>query len=116
MTRNLISLLGSSAAMMALLIGSVFGASATVEGYRRPEFRQLNQLILGGVMDGLIAYNQYLLAEKREPAFCLPVNLVLTVQQADDIMLRWIEKNPTPTNMPISVPLLLALRETFPCK
>ena len=64
MTRNLISLLGSSAAMMALLIGSVFGASATVEGYRRSDFRQLNQLILGGVMDGLIAYNQYLLAEK----------------------------------------------------
>jgi hypothetical protein len=90
-----------------------------IEQYRHPkteEFRELDRLYLGGVKSGLIAYNTYLAAEHRGPAFCLPGSLALTTQQADDILLRWAKKHQPQDDFPLSLAMLYGLQETFPCQ
>jgi Rap1a immunity proteins len=113
-------MVGSAMAALSLLTAGVFAATVSVEEYRhpsQPEFRNFNKLYLDGVKEGFIAYGMYLLSENRESVFCLPHNLALTVEQAENIVLRWAEKQTMNVNeLPVSLALLLALQETFPCK
>jgi len=41
--------------------------------------------------------------------------MIPATEQAEDIMLRFAEKRQLPGNIPIGVPLLGGLKETFPC-
>jgi hypothetical protein len=90
-----------------------------IDQYRHPktkEFHELDRLYLGGIKSGLTWYNAYLISEHQKPAFCLPDNLALTNEQAEDILLRWAKKNRPPDDFPISLALLYGLQETFPCR
>jgi hypothetical protein len=41
--------------------------------------------------------------------------MAITVEQAEDIMLRYAEKKQLPGTIPIAVPLLDGLKDAFPC-
>src|SRR6516164_1793545 len=117
MIRARISLVvGSVLAATALLATEAFAeASVRVKGYLhpKPEFQTLNKIFLDGALDGLTTYNVALILENKQPLFCLPNDLVLTMDQTHDIVVRWIEKHPTKfdDNTPISIVLLYALQE-----
>ena len=45
-------------------------------------------LYLDGVREGIIQLNVVLEEKRQQPLFCLPEKLVLTIEQAEDIMMR----------------------------
>ena len=76
------------------------------------------KLWLDGVKEGLITFNSQLELEGRQPLFCLPGKLALTVEQAEDIMMRDADiarKVTDPGRFLISTILLYGLKDTFPC-
>ena len=77
--------------------------------------RILNAMFLDGIKDGLIAYNVAVARSGGTPLFCLPPSLVLTPEQADDIVLRQAKSHPSPDDMIVSIVLLAGLRKAFPC-
>jgi hypothetical protein len=97
------------------------GASAAtlrLKNYMAPEDekqRILNAVYLDGLKDGLIAFNVVLARNGGAPLFCLPPTLVLTPEQADDILTREAKSHPYPDDMIVSIVLLAGLRKTFPC-
>ena len=46
----------------------------------------------------------------------MPANLVLTVEQAEDIMLRRADKTAAKGDTLVSILLLAGLRDTYPCE
>jgi hypothetical protein len=80
-----------------------------------PDYAGFNKLFLDGVKSGLIAYSSAIEYDGGKPRFCLPGNLALTVEQAEDIMRRAAKKHKNSDNLPISLLLLIGLEETFPC-
>jgi len=56
------------------------------------------------------------LEEKRQqPLFCLPEKLELTVEQAEDIMMRQAQQMTDPDQLPIGLLLAQGWQNTFPC-
>jgi hypothetical protein len=104
---------------MALLTAEAFAISITVEDYQhpdQPEFRPMFQMYLDGAKDGLITYDLALMSKNKQSLFCIPDNLALTVEQTEDIVLRWAKKHKEPAaNLDITIALLFAFQETFPC-
>jgi hypothetical protein len=94
-------------------------AYETVKDFRyekREDFKALNKIYLSGISSGLQYYNAYLVSKNQPPAFCLPGKLALTDEQAEDIMLRWVDESPKYRNtLPIALSLQSGLTETFPC-
>jgi hypothetical protein len=77
-----------------------------------PKFEEYNQLYLAGVKDGLIAYSVF----AKDKLFCLPDKLVLSNEQAEDIMKGWAAKQTRNLDdVPIGAILLKGLGEIFPC-
>jgi len=72
-----------------------------------PKFKDFNQLYLKGAVDCLITYSAA--QNERDRFFCLPPEMAITVEQAEDIMLRYAEKKRPPGNALIGVPLLFVL-------
>jgi hypothetical protein len=70
---------------------------------------------LDGVREGFIAFNEELARTGGQRLFCMPRNLALTVEQADDIMMREAAKMTNPDEFYISLILLHGLKDTFPC-
>jgi len=107
-------------AAIALCVAS--GASAStlrLKNYLAPENenqRILNAVYLDGLKDGLIAFNVALPRTGAAPLFCLPPTLVLTPEQADDIVMREVKGRSYPDDMIVSIVLLAGLRKTFPCE
>ena len=92
------------------------GQPVTMETYRHPKNeteRKLLQWYLGGVRDGLTLSSA--LASSDKP-FCIPDNLVLTVDQAENIMEGWAKTRTTNVDqMLVATALFAGLHETFPC-
>jgi hypothetical protein len=82
---------------------------------KRKSYRSFNKLYLDGAKGGLIAYNLLLKERHLKSNFCLPTNLALTVEQAEDIMFRQAAKMSDPDDKPIEVILLFALEEVYSC-
>jgi hypothetical protein len=101
------------------VVASAAGASSvTINEYRHPstpEVKFLNSLYLDGVKDGLVLSSVLQQQNGQEPSFCVPPKLAVTVEQAEDIMLRFASKKNLPDNGPIKILLLGGLQETFPC-
>src|SRR5215813_1761033 len=72
-------------------------------------------LYLDGVREGIIELNVVLEEKRQQRLFCLPEKLALTVEQAEDIMMRQAEKITDPDQLPIGLILAQGLQETFPC-
>ena len=107
-------------AAIALCVASSANASTLrLKNYMAPENenrRILNAMYLDGLKDGLIAFNIVLPRTGASPLFCLPQTLVLTPEQADDILMREAKSHPYPDDMIVSIVLLAGLRKTFPCE
>lgn len=103
-------------AFAVLMVAGGVASAQTVrlEQYRHPaepKFKVLNQLYLKGVLDGFMAYS----VAQHARDFCLPAEVAMTVEQAEEIMLRFAEKRQFPETVPIAVPLLGGLKEAYPC-
>jgi hypothetical protein len=57
-----------------------------------PKFKVFNQVYLKGVVDGLIAFS--VAQNARDRFFCIPPKMAITVEQAEDIMLRYADTAP----------------------
>jgi len=75
--------------------------------------RELNVLYLDGVREG-ITTALALLPDGTEP-ICMPPKLALTVEQAEEIMLRFAKDHSPKADTPIGVILYLGLKDAFPC-
>ena len=108
-------------AAIALCVASDANAlTLRLKHYITPENenqRVLNTMYLEGLKDGLVILNVTLVRSGVAPLFCLPPQMVLTGDQADDILMREVKSHPAPApdDMPIGIPLLAGLRKTFPC-
>lgn len=108
---------------LALFVGTFAGtvanaSSVTINEYRHPstpEMKFLNSLYLDGVKDGLILSSVLQKENGQKPSFCVPPKLAVTMEQAEDIMLRFANKDGLPENGPIKILLLGGLKENFPC-
>ncbi len=108
-----------SACFLALAAAPVAASDVRLESYRNPKnesFRNINQLYLDGVKSGLMAYNAWTKSHGGQQAFCMPDNLAMTVEQAEDIMLRRADKTSAKGDMLVSILLLSGLRDAFPCE
>lgn len=107
-----------SVCFLALAAAPAFASDVRLDNYRNPKnesFRNFNQLYLDGVKSGLMAYNAWAKSHNGQQAFCMPANLVLTVDQAEDIMLRRADKTAAKGDMLVSILLLSGLRDAYPC-
>ena len=104
------------AALSTLASSSASAQTVRLDQYQHPsepKFKEFNQIYLKGVVDGFIAYS--VAQDARDRFFCIPPKMAITVEQAEDIMLRYAEKKQFPGTVPIGVPLLGGLKEGFPC-
>jgi len=107
-----------SAAIALCVASGANAATLRFKNYTEPKDeaqRILNAVYLDGLKDGLITFNIALARSGAAPLFCLPPKMVLTPDQADDILMREAKGVPMPDDMPIGIPLLAGLRKTFPC-
>jgi hypothetical protein len=103
------------AALLTLASSSASAQTVKLDEYQHPsepKYKEFNQIYLKGVADGFIAYA---VADARNRFFCIPPTLPITIEQIEDIMLRYAEKKQLPGNVPIGVPLFFGLKEAFPC-
>jgi hypothetical protein len=104
------------AALLTLASSSASAQTVRLDQYQHPsepKFKVFNQVYLKGVVDGLIAFS--VAQNARDRFFCIPPKMAITVEQAEDIMLRYAEKKQVPGTVPIGVPLLGGLKDAFPC-
>ena len=73
-------------------------------------------LYLDGVREGIVELNVVLEEKGQQPLFCLPERLELTIEQAEDIMMRQAQKMTDPDQLPIGLLLAQGLQNTFPCQ
>jgi hypothetical protein len=93
-------------------------ADVSIKSYQHPgneQFRLFNKLFFDGVTSGLIAYNVFAADQFHQTIFCIPGKLALTIEQTEDILDRYINNHHPSDTMSISIALLFALKETFPC-
>jgi hypothetical protein len=108
-----------SACVLALTAAPVAASDVRLDSYRNPKtegLRNAQQLFLDGIKSGLMAYNAWTKSHGGQPAFCMPNDLAMTIEQAEDIMLRRADKTSAKGDMLVSVLLLSGLRDTFPCE
>ena len=60
-------------------------------------------LYLDGVREGIVELNVVLEEKRQQPLFCLPERLELTIEQAEDIMMRQAEKITDLDRLPIGL-------------
>jgi hypothetical protein len=107
------------ACLMMLAAGPVAAADVRLDSYRHPNtegFRNAYQFNLDGIKSGLIAYNVWIKRNGGQPAFCMPDNLAMTIEQAEEIMLKRADKTSAKGDMLVSILLLYGLRDTYPCE
>ena len=99
------------------LTSSAYAMTVIFKDYKAAnnDERAFYLLYLDGVREGIIELNVVLEEKRRQPLFCLPEKLVLTIEQAEDIMMRQAEKITDPEQLPIGLLLAQGLQNTFPC-
>ena len=104
--------------LFCLTLSNANAASILLRTYKSPidkADKAALKVYLDGVKEGIVMLNVTLQAEGRQPLFCQPQKLALTVEQAEDIMMRTAQAMTNPDTTPIGILLILGLRETFPC-
>jgi len=108
-----------SACVLALTATPVAAADVRLDSWRNPKnenFRIFNRMYLDGVKGGLMASNAWIRSRGGEMAFCMPPDLALSSEQAEEIMLRSADKRAAKGDWPVASLLLWGLRDTFPCE
>jgi hypothetical protein len=107
-----------SACVLALAATPAAAADVRLDAYRNPKnenFRIFNHMYLDGAKGGLMAYNALVKSRGGELAFCMPPDLVLSTEQAEEIMLKSADKRNAKGDWLVASLLLSGLRDTFPC-
>ena len=104
-------------ALMLSLTSSANAMTVIFKDYKAAnnDERAFYLLYLDGVREGIIELNVVLEEKRQQPLFCLPEKLVLTIEQAEDIVMRQAEKITDPEQLPIGLLLAQGLQNTFPC-
>ena len=109
-----------SACALVLAATPVVAADVRLDSYRDPNntegLRNAYRMNLDGAKSGLIAYNVYAKRHGGQPVFCMPDDLVMTIEKAEEIMLRRADKTSAKGDMLVSILLLYGLKDTFPCE
>jgi hypothetical protein len=108
-----------SAWFLALAAAPVAAADIRLDSWRNPKnenLRIFNHLYLDGVRGGLLSCNAWMKSHGGQPAFCMPENLAMSSEQAEDIMLKSAEKRAAKGDMLIAPLFLWGLQDTFPCE
>jgi hypothetical protein len=77
--------------------------------------RKTLKIYLSGVIDGISALQAEERSHGKQTSFCIPQNMTLTVEQAEDIMMRRATPG-GPDDIPIATYLVAGLKDTFPCQ
>ena len=104
--------------LFCLTLSNANAASILFKTYKAPidkADKALLKVYFGGVKEGIVMLNVTLQAEGRQPLFCQPQKLALTVEQAEEIMMHKAKKMADPDGVPISIILIHGLQDTFPC-
>jgi hypothetical protein len=108
-----------TAVIALILFGLTSSANAMTVTFK--DYKAANEdekafylLYLDGVREGIIGLNEAM-AKKQQPLFCLPPKLELTVEQAEDIMMRQAQDMTDPDQLSIGLLLAEGLKDTFPC-
>ena len=104
--------------LFCLTLSNAKPASILLRTYKSPidkADKALLKVYLDGVKEGIVMLNVTLQAEGRQPLFCQPEKLALTVEQAEKIMMREAKKMADPDRVPVSIILIHGLQDTFPC-
>jgi hypothetical protein len=104
--------------LFCLTLSNANAASILLRTYKSPidkADKALLKVYLDGVKEGIVMLNVTPQAEGRQPLFCQPQNLALTVERAEEIMMRKAKKMADPDRVPISIILIHGLQDTFPC-
>jgi len=104
--------------LFSLTLSNANAASVLLRTYKSPidkADKALLKVYLDGVKEGIVMLNVTLQAEGRQPLFCQPQKLALTVEQAEEIMTRKAKKMADPDRVPVSIILIHGLQDTFPC-
>jgi hypothetical protein len=107
------------ACFIALTATPAAASDVRLDSYRNPRnenFRTYNRLYLDGAKSGFMAYNAWLSRYGGQPAFCVPSDLAMTGEQAEDIMFKHAEKTSAKGDMLVSILLLNGLKDAFPCE
>jgi hypothetical protein len=108
-----------SACALALMATPVAAADVRLDSYRHPaseNFRIFNRMYLDGVKGGLMASNAWIRSRGGEMAFCMPPDLALSTEQAEEIMLKAADKRAAKGDWLVASLLLWGLRDTYPCE
>jgi hypothetical protein len=103
-----------------ILFALAWSANAAVifKDYKAPKDQYqvtLNKVYLDGLKDGLIASQAEMKFLGQRPEICLPNDLALTAEHAEEIVMREADKVTNPDSRLVAVLLLWGLEETFPC-
>jgi hypothetical protein len=104
--------------LFCLTLSNANAASILLRTYKSPidkADKALLKVYLDGVKEGIVMLNVTLQAEGRQPLFCQPQKLALTVERAEEIMMRKAKKMADPDRIPVSIILIHGLQDTFPC-
>jgi hypothetical protein len=88
-------------------------AESAIELYRQKDPQLI--LFLNGLGQGF-SWANTLLRDGKEPLFCVPGKVALTVDQQVDILARYIQEIPADASLPVGGVMIHALRDAFPCK
>jgi hypothetical protein len=109
---------GMIVAVMLVALSSSARAQIILRDYKGPKNeneKALNEMYLEGVIHGVQLLNAAVRQDGQKPEFCMPPKLALTIEQAEDIMMRAAKTVAEPDCFPIAVLLIEGLKETFPC-
>jgi hypothetical protein len=98
--------------LFCLTLSNANAASILLRTYKSPidkADKALLKVYLDGVKEGIVMLNVTLQVEGRQPLFCQPQKLALTVEQAEEIMMRKAKKMANPDGVPISLILIHGL-------
>ena len=71
---------------------------------------------LAGDLNGLVWANTDLRSNHHTELFCVPADVVVSVQQAVEMMSKRIKDNSAQGQVPVGSLMLQVFKDTFPCK
>ncbi len=105
-----------------LFINNIANSAATLKMYQSVKDTQDFKIYINGVGDGLSLANAELMTTSKSPLYCQPSTLALRAENYLQILRDYIAKNwekaekSCGADCPITILLLMGLKETFPCK
>lgn len=109
----------AAAVFFAMAVSSgAFAQSVTVESYineKREDYRDFSKIWLDGVYNGLLVASIDMAQDNRGSLFCPPGKMAMTNDQVKSIIDQYLTTHKVQMDWPISVVLLGALKEVFPC-